>query len=177
MTTTEPSTPIRTAPLPSVGDPSGRRFGEEEIAAVTRVITSGQLNSTVGGETRAWEQEFGAYYGVDNVVACTSGTAALHLAVAAVDPAPGDEIITTGLSDAGTVLPIVMQNAVPVFADVDPHTGILTPASVEASITSRTRAIIVVHLFGVPAPVEELREIADRAHRADRGLRPGLRHP
>jgi dTDP-4-amino-4,6-dideoxygalactose transaminase len=162
MTTTEPSTPIRTAPLPSVGDPSGRRLGAEEIAAVTRVITSGQLNSTVGGETRAWEQEFGAYCGVDDVVACTSGTAALHLAVAAVDPAPGDEIITTGLSDAGTVLPIVMQNAVPVFADVDPYTGILDPASVEASITSRTRAIIVVHLFGVPAPVEELREIADR---------------
>ncbi len=162
MTTTEPSSPIRTAPLPSVGDPSGRRFGPEEIEAVTRVITSGKLNSTVGGETRTWEQEFGAYYGVPDVVACSSGTAALHLAVAAVDPGPGDEIITTGLSDAGTVLPIVMQNAIPVFADVDPDTGILDPAAVEAAITSRTKAIIVVHLFGVPAPVGELREIADR---------------
>jgi len=162
MTTTEPSSPIRTTPLPSVGDLSGRRIGAEELEALTRVITSGKLNSTVGGETRAWEAEFGAYCGVEHVVACSSGTSALHLAVAAVNPAPGDEIITTGLSDAGTVLPIVMQNAVPVFADVDPWTGILDPDSVEAAITDRTRAIIVVHLFGVPAPVERLREIADR---------------
>lgn len=162
MTTTEPAGPIRTTPFPTVNDLSGRRIGAEELEAVTRVINSGQLNSTVGGETRAWEQEFGAYCGVEHVVACSSGTSALHLAVAAVNPGPGDEIITTGLSDAGTVLPIVMQNAIPVFADVDQHTGILDPASVEAVITDRTKAIIVVHLFGVPAPVEELRAIADR---------------
>jgi dTDP-4-amino-4,6-dideoxygalactose transaminase len=107
MTTTEPAGPIRTTPFPTVNDLSGRRIGAEELEAVTRVINSGQLNSTVGGETRAWEQEFGAYCGVEHVVACSSGTSALHLAVAAVNPGPGDEIITTGLSDAGTVLPIL----------------------------------------------------------------------
>lgn len=82
--------------------------------------------------------------------------------MAAVDPEPGEEIITTGLSDAGTVLPILMQNAIPVFADVDPATGNLDPEDVESKITERTRAIIVVHLFGIPAPVERFREIADR---------------
>ncbi|HEY6738348.1 MAG TPA: DegT/DnrJ/EryC1/StrS family aminotransferase [Actinopolymorphaceae bacterium] len=154
--------PIRTTPFPSVSGPEGRTLGEEEVAALERVIRSGRLNSTVGGETRAFEAEFADYYGVAHAVASSSGTSALHLAVAAVDPEPGDEIITTGLSDAGTVLPILAQNAVPVFADVDPATGNLDVESVRARITARTRAIIVVHLFGQPAPVAELRALADQ---------------
>jgi perosamine synthetase len=153
--------PIRRTPFPNVNVPEGRTLGDEEIAALERVIRSGQLNCTVGGETKAFEAEFAAYYGVPHAVTSSSGTAALHLAVAAVDPEPGDEIVTTGLSDAGTVLPILAQNAVPVFADVDPSTGNLDPASVRERITSRTRAIIVVHLFGQPAPVAELRALAD----------------
>ncbi|SDS75536.1 DegT/DnrJ/EryC1/StrS family aminotransferase [Microlunatus soli] len=154
--------PIRTKPLPGVGDAAGRRLGAEEIAALTRVISSGQLNSTVGNETRTFEAAFADYYDIPYAVTATSGTAAIHLAVAAVDPEPGDEIITTGLSDAGTVLPILAQNAIPVFADVDPRTGNLDPDAVQAKITDRTRAIIAVHLFGIPAPVAELRAIADR---------------
>lgn len=154
-------TPIRTRPFPNVSGPEGRTLGDEEIAALERVIRSGQLNCTVGGETKAFEAEFAAYYGVAHAVASSSGTSALHLAVAAVNPEPGDEIITTGLSDAGTVLPILAQNAVPVFADVDPATGNLDVESVRSRITSRTRAIIAVHLFGQPAPVAELRELAD----------------
>jgi len=154
-------TPVRTAGFPGVGDASGRRIGEEEIAAVTEVLRSAKLNCTVGTRTREFEQAFGEMYGVAHVVASTSGTSALHVAVAAVDPNPGDEIITTGLSDAGTVLPILSQNAIPVFADVSPQTGIIDPESVRSKITERTRAIIAVHLFGVAAPVEELRAIAD----------------
>ena len=154
-------TPIRTKPFPSVSDAAGRRLGDEELAALERVIRSGQLNSTIGGETRLFEAEFAEYYGVAHAVASSSGTAALHLAVAAVNPEPGDEIITTGLSDAGTVLPILAQNTVPVFADVDPATGNLDVDSVRERITSRTRAIIAVHLFGQPAPVAELRALAD----------------
>jgi dTDP-4-amino-4,6-dideoxygalactose transaminase len=98
---------------------------------------------------------------VQQAIASSSGTAALHLAIAAVDPDPGDEIITTGLSDAGTVLPILAQNAVPVFADLDPTTGNLDVESVRSLISPRTRAILVVHLFGCPAPVTELRRLAD----------------
>lgn len=154
-------TPVRRALFPNVNVPEGRTLGDEEIAALERVIRSGQLNCTVGGETKAFEAAFAAYYDVPHAVASSSGTAALHLAVAAVDPEPGDEIITTGLSDAGTVLPILAQNAVPVFADVDPTTGNLDPAAVREQITSRTRAIIAVHLFGQPAPVAELRALAD----------------
>ena len=153
--------PVRTTPFPDVYSPAGRTLGDEEVAAAERVIRSGLLNSTVGTETRTLEAEFARYYGVAHAVASSSGTSALHLAVAAVDPEPGDEIITTGLSDAGTVLPILAQNAVPVFADVDPHTGNLDPAAVRELITARTRAIIVVHLFGQPAPVAELRAITD----------------
>jgi perosamine synthetase len=117
--------------------------GAEEKALLD-VLRSGHWGSTSG-----------------DVVASSSGTSALHLAVAAVNPEPGDEIITTGLSDAGTVLPILAQNAVPVFADVDPGTGNLDVESVRSRITPRTRAIIAVHLFGQPAPVAELRALAD----------------
>ncbi|REF35113.1 DegT/DnrJ/EryC1/StrS family aminotransferase [Thermasporomyces composti] len=153
--------PVRTTPFPTVNNASGRTLGAEELEALRRVIASGQLNSTIGGETRALEREFADYYSVAHAVASTSGTAALHLAVAAVNPEPGDEIITTPITDAGTVLPILMQNAVPVFADVDPVTGNLDVESVRARITSRTRAIMVVHLFGSPAPVASLRALAD----------------
>ncbi|MET9021312.1 DegT/DnrJ/EryC1/StrS family aminotransferase [Actinopolymorpha sp. NPDC004070] len=154
-------TPVRTAAFPSVGNAAGRTLGAEEIEAVTRVVASGRLNSTVGDETRQLEREFADYYGLPHAVASSSGTAALHLAVAAVDPEPGDEVITTSITDAGTVLPILMQNAVPVFADVDPRTGNLDVESVRSRITSCTRAIIAVHLFGAPAPVVELRALAD----------------
>ncbi|WP_020576433.1 DegT/DnrJ/EryC1/StrS family aminotransferase [Actinopolymorpha alba] len=154
-------TPVRTSAFPSVSNASGRTLGQEELDALRRVIESGQLNSTIGPETRVLEGEFADYYGIGHAVASSSGTAALHLAVAAVDPDPGDEIITTPITDAGTVLPILMQNAVPVFADVDPTTGNLDLASVRDRITPRTRAILVVHLFGAPAPVAALRRLAD----------------
>jgi dTDP-4-amino-4,6-dideoxygalactose transaminase len=153
--------PVRTEPLPSVMEASGRRLGDEEVKAAERVLRSGMLSATWGAEVPALEREFAELVGADHAVACSSGTAALHLAVAAVNPEPGDEIITTPISDMGTVIPILMQNAVPVFADVDPVTGILDPAAVEAAITPRTRAVMVVHLFGRPAPVRELRELCD----------------
>lgn len=153
--------PIRTAPFPGVSDASGRTLGEEEAQAAAAVVRSGRLNLTVGEQTRELEREFADYYGVGHAVASTSGTAAIHLAVAAVNPEPGAEIITTGISDAGTIMPILAQNAVPVFADVDSRTGNLDVESVRALISPRTCAIIAVHLFGCPAPVTELRQLAD----------------
>ncbi|MEV8374874.1 DegT/DnrJ/EryC1/StrS family aminotransferase [Kribbella sp. NPDC056861] len=153
--------PVRRTPLPGVLEPAGRTIGAEERAAVLRVLDSAVLCSTFGVEARALEDEMAALYGRP-AVACSSGTAALHLAVAAVQFEPGDEVITTPISDFGTVAPILAQNGVPVFADVDPATGNLDPAAVEAAITPRTRAIIAVHLFGAPADVHALRAIADR---------------
>lgn len=153
--------PVRRTPLPGVLEPAGRTIGPEERAAVLRVLDSAVLCSTFGGEARALEAEMSELYGRP-AVACSSGTAALHLAVAAVRFEPGDEVITTPISDFGTVAPILAQNGVPVFADVDPATGNLDPAAVEAAITPRTKAIIAVHLFGAAADVVALRSIADR---------------
>ncbi|MFC7547695.1 DegT/DnrJ/EryC1/StrS family aminotransferase [Plantactinospora sp. GCM10030261] len=145
---------------PSMADSTGRTLGPEEIAAVTRVLQSGMLSSVWGTEVRALEREMAECFGVSHAVACSSGTAALHLAVAAVAPEPGDEIITSPISDFGTVAPILAQNAVPVFADVDPTTGNLDPAAVAAAIGPRTRAILAVHLFGAAA---DLRAVAHSA--------------
>ncbi|NUR72569.1 MAG: DegT/DnrJ/EryC1/StrS family aminotransferase [Hamadaea sp.] len=148
--------------FPSMADAAGRTLGDEEIAAVTRVLRSGMLSSVWGTEVKALEREVAELHGVAYAIAASSGTAALHLAVAAAAPDPGDEIITSPISDFGTVAPILAQNAVPVFADVDPLTGNLDVDSVARAIGPRTRAILVVHLFGAPAPVAELRELADR---------------
>lgn len=147
--------------FPSMAEASGRTLGAEEIEAVSRVIRSGMLSSVWGTEVRALEREVASFAGAAFGVAASSGTAALHLAVAAVAPEPGDEIVTTPISDFGTIAPILAQNAVPVFADVDPLTGNLDPGSVRKALTDRTRAILAVHLFGAPAPVRELKAIAD----------------
>ena len=149
--------------LPSTNDAAGRTIGAEEEEAVLRVLRSGMLSGVWGTEVTALEREFAALMGSAHAVSCSSGTAALHLAVAAVDPAPGDEIIVPPISDMGSVLPIIAQNAVPIFADLDPATGCLDPADVRRRITPRTRAILVVHLFGGAAKVRELREIADES--------------
>jgi hypothetical protein len=134
-----------------MADAGGRTIGAEELAAVSRVLQSGMLSAVWGTEVRALEREMAELHGVSHAVAASSGTAALHLAVAAVAPNPGDEIITSPISDFGTVAPILAQNAVPVFADVDPYTGNLDPAAVAAAIGPRTRAILAVHLFGAAA--------------------------
>ncbi|UBU11440.1 DegT/DnrJ/EryC1/StrS family aminotransferase [Nonomuraea gerenzanensis] len=145
-----------------MAEPAGRTLGDEEVAALDRVIRSGMLNSVWGTEARALEREVAELYGSRHAISCASGTAALHLSVVAAAPDPGDEIITTPITDFGTVAPILAQNAVPVFADVDPADGNLDPDAVAALIGPRTRAIMVVHLFGAPAKVEELRRLADR---------------
>lgn len=126
-------------------------IGAAEFSGVNRVLLSGNMGSNDGTVVRELEREFAAFYGSPLAVASTSGTAALHVAVGALNPEPLDEIITAPVSDMGTVIPILMANCVPVFADVDPATGNLTAESIGRKITPRTRAVIVVHLFGRPA--------------------------
>ena len=150
--------PVRTVPLPG----ERRAMGDEEIAALTEVIRSGQLGRHGGTKVKELERAFAEVYGVKHAVACSSGSAAVHTAVATIDPEPGDEIVTTPCSDFGTILGILFQNAIPVFADLDPMTFCLDPASVEARLTPRTRAILAVNLFGGAAELDALREIADR---------------
>lgn len=161
MTTTLPSTTVPRR-LPSDQDASGRNLGDEEIAAVTQALRSGTLTSTKGTFVPKLERAFAGMLGVKHAYACASGTAAIHCAVAAIDPEPGDEIITTPITDMGALAPTIYQGAIPVFADVDPLTYNVTPQSVAARISSRTRAIIITHLFGNPCAVDEIVELAQR---------------
>ncbi|HZE98939.1 MAG TPA: DegT/DnrJ/EryC1/StrS family aminotransferase [Planctomycetota bacterium] len=142
------STPKAKIALPSEGDSTGRSFGEEELAILKKVIASGTLNCTKGTVVRDFESRFAKWLGLPFCRTTTSGTAAVHTAVAAVDPEPGDEIITTPITDMGAITPILYQAAIPVFADVDPLTYNMTAETIEKKITRRTKVVIVTHLFG-----------------------------
>jgi dTDP-4-amino-4,6-dideoxygalactose transaminase len=124
-----------------------------------RAVRSGTLTSTKGSFVPMLEKRFALRLGVKHAYACASGTAAIHTAIAALNPEPGEEIITSPITDMGALAPILYQGAIPVFADVDPQTACLTAASVAACLSPRTRAIIVTHLFGNPcemAPIVKL---------------------
>src|SRR5437773_1483470 len=146
--------------LPSDADRTGRDLGAEELALLREVIESGTLNCTKGTQVKAFEKAFAALYGMPHARAVTSGTAAIHTAIAAIDPEPGDEIITTSVTDMGGIAPILYQQAIPIFADVDPVSLNVTPESVAARITPRTRAIIATHLFGNPCDVAGIVRLA-----------------
>lgn len=146
--------------LPSEANASGRTFGAEEIELLTEVIRSGVLNCTRGTTVNQLEKEFAEIHGVKHCVAVTSGTAALHCAIAAIDLEPGDEVISTPITDMGAITPIIYQAGVPVFADVDPYTYNVTADTIEKRITRRTRAIIVTHLFGNPCDMQPIVELA-----------------
>lgn len=147
--------------LPSDQGASGRSFGPEEIAELQAVLDSGVLTCTKGTAVKAVEQMFAAMIGARHVFACASGTAAIHCAIQAIDPEPGDEIVTTSITDMGAITPILYQAAIPVFADVDPVTLNVTAATIEAALSDRTRAIIVTHLFGQPAEMDAIMALAD----------------
>lgn len=150
-----------TISLPSDADKTGRDFGDDEIALLREVIESGTLNCTKGTQVKAFEQAFAGRFGTQFSRAVTSGTAAIHTAVAAIDPEPGDEIITTSITDMGGISPILYQGAIPIFADVDPVTLNVTPDAIASRITSRTRAIIATHLFGNPCDMAGIMRVAD----------------
>lgn len=154
--------PVRTEPLPSVGNKSGRGFGAEEMANLQEVIDSGNLFRYGGKFVDRFEQDFAAMLGMKHATASTSGTSALHVAVGMVNPNPGDEIITAPITDMGSLIGIMFQNAIPVFADLDPKTYTMLPESIEANITGKTKAIIVVHLFGQAADMDPILEIAKK---------------
>lgn len=151
-------------PLPSDQDASGRSLGAEEIAAVTQAILSGTLTATKGEFTKQLEIQFAKYLECERAHACSSGSAALHTAVAAVNPEPGEEIITTGITDMGALSAIIYQGAVPRFADVDPLTYNVTAETIERCISPRTRAIMVTHLFGNPCEMNEIMALAKKHH-------------
>jgi dTDP-4-amino-4,6-dideoxygalactose transaminase len=128
--------------------------------AVARILESGQF---VGGhEVSALEEEFAGYCGVQHGVAVNSGTSALHLALLAAGIQPGDEVITVPFTFYATVAAIGYTGALPVYVDIDPMTFNIDVSKIEAAITARTRAILVVHLYGQCADMDPILEIARR---------------
>ena len=148
--------------LPSDADYTGRNFGQEELDLLKRVIECGTLNCTRGTIVKKFEEKFKARYGVEFCRTTTSGTASIHTAIAGIDPEPGDEIITTPITDMGALTPIIYQAAVPIFADVDPLTYNVTAETIAQKITKRTKAIVVTHLFGNPCDMDPIMELAHK---------------
>jgi dTDP-4-amino-4,6-dideoxygalactose transaminase len=147
--------------LPNDQDISGRTFGVEEMKAVKEVLESGTLITTKGKYGRKLEEAFAEKMGVKHAFACNSGSAAVHVAIQAINPDPGDEIVTTSITDMGALTPIIYQGAIPVFADVCPKTLNVTARTIEAALSEKTKAIIVTHLFGNPCQMKEIMELAD----------------
>lgn len=133
---------------------------DSEINSVVEVLRSPRLS--LGAKLAQFEQNFARYVGVKHAVAVNSGTSALHLAALALDLGAGDEVITTPFSFVASANAILYQNATPVFVDIDPETLNIDASKVEAAVTPRTRAILPVHVFGRPAPMLQILEIARR---------------
>ncbi len=150
-------TPTKTTPYGT-----GKRFGEAELANLKEALDQNTLFYWRGNMTKRFCKKFADMYGSAHCVATSSGTASVHVALGALGVGPGDEVITSPITDMGSVIGILYQNAVPVFADLDPHTYNMDPKSIEAKITPRTKAIVVVHLAGNAAEIDEIVRIAKK---------------
>jgi dTDP-4-amino-4,6-dideoxygalactose transaminase len=130
-------------------------------SAVIRLLESGQF--VLGQEVAAFEQEFAGYCQAQHGIGVNSGTSALHLALLAAGIGPGDEVITVPCTFVATVAAIVYTGARPVFVDVDPGSATMDVSQIEQAITPRTKAILPVHLYGLPADMDPILQIA-RTH-------------
>jgi dTDP-4-amino-4,6-dideoxygalactose transaminase len=137
-----------------------RTIKSELDAAVIRVLENAQF--ILGPEVAAFEKEFAAYCGAAEAVGVNSGTSALHLALLAGGIGPGDEVITTPFTFIATAAAIVYTGARPVFVDIDPDSFNIDVTRIESAITPRTKAILPVHLFGQPADMDPILDIARR---------------
>ncbi len=138
---------------------AGRRHGEAEKALLNEVIDSDVLFFFAGTKVTAFQDEFARLYGKKHCIACSSGTAAVHIALGALELPAGGEVITSPITDMGSLTGVLYQGLVPVFADVDPDTLNMDPASARRLITPKTRAILVVHHAGLAAEMDEFLEI------------------
>ena len=139
------------------------QYTEAEIAAVTAVLESGRVNYWTGNEVRSFEQEFAEWCGVSHAIALANGTVALELALRAVDVQPDDEVIVTPRSFLASATSPLLIGAKPVFVDLDANTQAISAESIRKAITPNTKAVIVVHLAGLPADMDPIMEVA-KAH-------------
>ncbi|KUO92227.1 MAG: DegT/DnrJ/EryC1/StrS family aminotransferase [Thermocladium sp.] len=133
---------------------------EEDIKLVGDIIRSGNLSSLHGKYNAQLEEELAKYLGVGHAFTASNGTSSIHLALKAIGVGPGDEVVTTPFTFVATASTILHSNAVPIFADIDRETLNLDPMSVESVISDKTKAILVVHLAGYPAEMDEFMRIA-----------------
>jgi perosamine synthetase len=149
--------PVRKGPYPPWPD-----YGEDEINAAIEVLRSGKLARQSGSKVSEFEAAFANKFNARHAIAVSSGTAAIHTALAALQIGPGDDVINTPHCFIGTATPVVHAGAVPIFADIDARTFNIDPATIEPRITQYTKAIIPVHLNGCPADMESIIKIARR---------------
>ncbi len=129
------------------------------MAVLERNVLTGQDH---GPEAAALQKAWAAFTGGKHALAFNSGTAALHTALFAAGVQPGDEVITTAFSFSGTCLPILQQHAIPIFVDIDPRTYNIDASQIEAKISDRTKALLPVHMHGLPADMDEILTLAEK---------------
>lgn len=134
---------------------------EEEQKEVIKVMESQMLTLLHGEAVKTFEKEFANYIGVKHAIGVNTGTAALHIAIAALNIGPGDEVIVPPFTFIATATSVLHNNAIPIFADIDNKTYTLDAESVKEKVTSRTKAIIPVHLAGISADMHSLKEISE----------------
>ncbi|MGY8992193.1 MAG: DegT/DnrJ/EryC1/StrS family aminotransferase, partial [Rhodospirillales bacterium] len=157
-------TPVRTKPFPAY-----RPIGTEEVDAAKAVIESGVLSGYLGAwhddfyggpEVRGFEADWAAAYQAKHAISVNSCTSGLYAAVGAAGIGPGDEVIVSPYTMSASATAAIIFNGVPIFADIDPNLYCLDPISIRKCITERTKAIIVVHIFGQSADMDPIMEIA-----------------
>ena len=138
------------------------KIGEEEIEAVVRVMRSGMLTSGLGAGPKVseFEKNYAAFAGVKHAIAVNTGTAALHAAIMACRVKAGDEVILPSFTFVATAEAVVLAGAKPIFADIDPETYTLSPGAIKKAVTPKTKAVVPVDLYGLPADIKPIREIA-----------------
>jgi len=143
---------------------NGPQIGEEEIEAVVKVLKSGVLTSGLGAGPKVteFEKAFAMFVRAKHGIAMNAGTAALHSALAAAGVKAGDEVILPSFTFVATAEVVVFNRAKPIFVDISPDTYTISPRAVEKAVTRKTKAIMPVDLYGMPADVQPIREIADK---------------
>ena len=140
--------------------PGWPSIDERQLEAVNRVLESNKWNYWQGTEGLEFQEKFARYHDCDYGIAVSNGTAALHVALHAAGVSPGDEVIVPSYTFIASATSVLLQGALPVFADADPVTHCISPASIRQQITPKTTAIVVVHLYGHPCEMDEIMAIA-----------------
>lgn len=136
--------------------------GEEEKKLINEALEKGEISGNFGEFINKFEKEFANYCGCEYGVSTTSGTTALHLALAALKIGPGDEVLVSAFTNMATFFAVLYQGARPIPVDIEQDTWNINPALIEEKITSRTKAILVVHIYGHPVDMDPILEIAKK---------------